>query len=177
VEETQTPTLGRLYVRLQDQEPLVNAGVVKIIPRSWPAASPTVLADLAGGIAISRAAITATTASPGAMLPVQVRWQIAQAVQRPLNTFVHLGLPGQPPLAQADGPALGGDYPTFYWGAGERFDDEYVLTLPGDLPFGEYAVMIGLYNIESSERVPLSVNGERQPGDALVVEWISVAVP
>ena len=95
----------------------------------------------------------------------------------PLNTFVHLGHPGEPPLAQADGPALGGDYPTQDWGAGEVFDDEYLLTLPDDLPIGQYAVMIGLYNSDSGKRVPLQVNGERQLADALTIGWISVAKP
>jgi hypothetical protein len=173
-DDARVPTLGRLYLRLQGQEELVNAATVKIVPRQWPKPTQIVSASLAGGIAIAQASVTTTVTSPGVTLPVHVRWQTRAVMQRPLNTFVHLGQPGQPPLAQADGPALGGDYPAYYWGAGEVFDDEYLLTLPNDLPFGKYAVMIGLYNTESGARVPLSIHGERQPADALIIEWISV---
>lgn len=176
-DDARVPTIGRLYLRLQDQEPLVNAGVIKIVPEQWPAPSPTLRAALDGGIGIAQATLTTTTSFPGAMVPLHVRWQISAKIATPLNTFVHLGLPGQPPLAQADGPALGGDYPAQFWDKGETFDDEYELTLPADLPFGDYAVMIGLYKLESGERVPLFVQGERQLADALVVEWISVIKP
>lgn len=66
---------------------------------------------------------------------------------------------------------------TIRMGAGECFDDEYLLTLPDDLPFGEVAVMIGLYNVATGVRVPLFVDGTRQSADALTVEWITVTSP
>jgi hypothetical protein len=161
---------------------LINAGEVKIVPQEWPTAVSTPIAELDDGITVVEAGIpltmtTPNTITPGTMLPISVRWHSNQAVQAPLNTFVHVGRPGEPPLAQADGPALGGDYPAQHWNAGEVFNDEYLLTLPDDLPFGEYAVMIGLYNSDSGERVPLHVNGERQLADALTIGWISVAKP
>jgi hypothetical protein len=174
-DDARVPTLGRLYLRLQGQEPLVNAAFVKLVPRRWPTPSPTILAEFANGIEIAQAAITISASSdavsgvlPGATLPVSVRWQIRQPPHVPLNTFVHLGQPGLPPLAQADGPALHGDYPAHDWDAGAVFDDEYLLTVPADLPFGEYAVMIGLYRPESGERIALTVDGERPLADALM---------
>jgi hypothetical protein len=48
------------------------------------------------------------------------------------------------------------------------FDDESLLTVPADLPFGDYAVMIGLYQPQV---------GARQLADALIVAWVSVVQP
>jgi hypothetical protein len=91
-----------------------------------------------------------------------------------LTTFVHMGDPNQPPLAQADGPAIAGDYPSRFWESGEIFDDRYDLRMPPDLGAGCYPVHVGLYDPSTGQRLPVWINGERQPYDALMVGWLTL---
>ena len=59
------------------------------------------------------------------------------------RVFVHLvGADGRP-RAQADGPPADGAYPTPIWRAGETVADLRRLTIPPDLPPGEYAIIAG----------------------------------
>jgi hypothetical protein len=68
----------------------------------------TFLAQLDEGIAQADASLRVTTASGGATIPVHLHWQISQAPGRDLTTLVQLGDPTQPPIAQADAPAVDG---------------------------------------------------------------------
>jgi hypothetical protein len=70
--------------------------------------------------------------------------------------------------------ALNGYYPTYLWGAGEVFDDEYVLIVPEGLADGRYPIQIGLYDPHSGVRLPLLQGGQRQPQDAYFVDWLEV---
>jgi hypothetical protein len=173
-DELDAPTIGRLFVQLEGQEEAHEVGAVKVVPHKWLPSGKLPVAHLGEGIALAFAVLEAETAARGESLAVDLRWQVSQAPDRDLITFVHLGDPTQPPLAQADGPALGGDYPTGLWAAGEVFDDQYVLSLPTDIPPGRYPVHLGLYDPDSGARLALSVGGERQPNDALLVGWVTV---
>ncbi|MFC2037259.1 ArnT family glycosyltransferase [Chloroflexota bacterium] len=172
--EIATPTQARLIVELAGQEGFVEVGSIKVVPRTWPRPNKTILAHLGDGIVLSEAGVGATTVSQGSTVPVNLRWQISQAPGKDLVTFVHLGDPTQPPLAQADGLALGGSYPPRLWAAGEVFDDRYDLQLPEDTPQGRYPVHVGLYDPDTGQRVPVWIDDVRQPHDAFLLAWLTV---
>ena len=76
------------------------------------------------------------------------------------TVFVHLLGPfnpatGGPVWAQHDGQPLGGQYPTHSWLTGRVVKDRHVLTLPPDMPPGEYQVEVGLYDLASGMRLPV----------------------
>ena len=71
----------------------------------------------------------------------------------------------------ADGPPRAGDYPTSIWSPGEVIDDPHVIRLPAGLPPGTYHVLIGLYRLETGERLP--VNGS----DQIKLETITIREP
>jgi hypothetical protein len=174
VDDVTAPTEGRITVEFAGQEGLVSVGALKVIPSAWPKPDQTALARLGEGIALTEASLGTTTAARGETVPVLLHWQISQAPGRDLTTLVHLGDPTQPPLAQADGPAVGGYYPARLWDAGESFDDRYSLQLPADIPEGRYPVHAGLYDPLTGERMPVLVDDVRQPHDVFLVGWISV---
>lgn len=173
-DEVSTPTEGRVVVHLDEQEEYLLVGSVKVVPRAWPQSSGMVVARLGDGIALSEASLGTTTASQGATVPVYLQWQISDAPGKDLTTFVHLGDPTQPPLAQADGLAVGGDYPSRFWDEGEVFDDRYDLRLPVDIPRGRYPVHVGLYDPQTGRRLPVWIDDVRQSYDGLLVGWIVV---
>jgi hypothetical protein len=115
-----------------------------------------------------------TTVMPGDAVTILLEWQVVNEPGRALTTFVHMGDPSQPPLAQGDGVPLNGHYPTTVWSSGERFRDAYELTIPADLAPGRYPVSIGLYDPISGLRVPLAVEEERQPNDAYQLGLLTI---
>jgi hypothetical protein len=167
------PTQATLYVNLLDGAAPIAAGTVKIAPAVWLDRAPP-LAKLGDGVELIEAHLATETAVPGTAVSVHLRWQMTQDISQAFITFVHLGDPTQQPLAQADGVPLNGYYPTYLWGAGEVFDDEYVLIVPEGLADGRYPIQIGLYDPHSGVRLPLLQDGQRQPQDAYFVGWLEV---
>jgi 4-amino-4-deoxy-L-arabinose transferase-like glycosyltransferase len=89
----------------------------------------------------------------GGIVRLDVRWQAGEPIPRPYKAFVHL-LDGQGHLvSQRDSEPVDGTRPTTGWQPGETVDDKYGLLLPVGLPSGEYRIVLGLYDAETSERV------------------------
>jgi 4-amino-4-deoxy-L-arabinose transferase-like glycosyltransferase len=96
-----------------------------------------------------------------ALAPVGDRtWTLALAwaAERPLEqnytAFVHLVDKAGEIRGQHDAPPGGGFYPTSFWEPGEIVLDTHDLALPADAPAGVYRLWVGLYEPESSERLP-----------------------
>lgn len=165
-ETTATPVQARLLVALTAVGDSAVAGTVKVVPAEWPPLTPQPLATLADGIQLAAASLSPPEAAAGETITVRLRWQTTGDVSGEWKTFVHLGDPARPPLAQADGEPVNGRYPTRLWEAGEVIDDAITLTLPPDLPAGTYPVQVGMYERSSGARLPIVVDEARLPHDA-----------
>ena len=168
------PVEARLGVKLSDDADSRDVGVVKVVPAAWPdEVAPR--ATLGEGIELAAARLTSTTAAPGESVAVHVRWQVA-APPGPtdLHLFVHLGDPTQAPLAQSDGPVMGGEYPPRLWAAGEVFSEAVTLTLPAGLPPGDYPVQLGLYDFATGARLPVTPDSLPSPPNTYLVGTLSV---
>jgi hypothetical protein len=172
-EDAVAPVQALITVRLVEGETAVEVGAVKVVPGRWPAPAGAPLAELEG-IELTEAMPLATEVQAGASLTVTVQWRVLAAPGRDLTTFIHLGDPTQAPLAQGDSPPLDGEYPTGLWAADEVINDAYFLLLPPELPAGRYPLHLGMYDSASGGRVPLLLDGQRQPNDAYPVGWINV---
>ncbi len=172
-EGARVPVQARLNVKLAGEQSSVDVGTIKVVPLEWPAFSDTYLAQIEG-IQLLSATISANSAAPGDSVVVDLEWQVLDPPHRELTTFVHLGDPNKPPLAQGDSIPLGGDYPTGLWAAGERFSDAYQLDIPSGISPGRYPIHIGFYDPTNGLRLPLAVQGERQPNDAYQIGWLVI---
>ncbi len=147
----------------------------EVIVPSQPAVNKTaVLAQLGSAIEVTAVTLSHSTATPGEMITVAITWQVTAMPGQDLTTFIHLGDPKQTPLAQADGIPRNGAYPTRYWAAGEQFSDSYTLLLPAALAPGQYPIQFGLYDSQSGARLPLFIDGARQPQDAYRVGSLTI---
>jgi len=119
-----------------------------------------------------------TTASAGDSIPVVLLWDALTPTASDLSVFVHLvGVQEQQPAAQADGPPLGGNYPTRLWMQRCAFYDEHVLTVPADTSPGDYRVLVGLYDLNDPQytRLPASApDGAPYPDYAVPLGVIRV---
>ena len=102
---------------------------------------------------------------PGESLDLTLFWAPRGRPMRDYTVFVHI-LDGQGQLrSQADSPPMAGKYPTSVWDAGEVIEDIHTLSLPTDLPAGEYRIAIGLYDPETGERAQVvDDNGKKMGG-------------
>ena len=65
-------------------------------------------------------------------------------------------------IAQFDGPALAGLKLTSEWQPRELYIDRRQISLPMDLPSGDYLFRIGLYDLDSGDRLAFQPEGDDQ---------------
>ncbi len=119
-----------------------------------------------------------TAAQPGQTITLNLAWQAVAPDGQDYTVFVHLLNGAGELVAQSDGPPQGGAYPTSIWAAEEQVADARALALPGDLPPGEYVLLVGLYDPASGARLPaIAAGGNRAPNDAVELARIVVGAP
>jgi len=89
-------------------------------------------------------------------------WETGQGVDRDWITYIHLTDSRGELVAQFDGPALAGLEPTSMWKPNSLYIDSRRLELPADLVPGSYLLRVGLYSLESGERLPFQPDDSEQ---------------
>jgi mannosyltransferase len=106
----------------------------------------------------------------GGVLPISLYWLVSDTPEENYLVFIHLVNVSNGEIAgQADRIPLDGLRPTAGWRPDEVLRDDIALPVAQNLEPGEYAVNVGMYNPESGERLPLVVDGQRQPNDQLTL--------
>jgi hypothetical protein len=106
-------------------------------------------------------------------LRVTLYWRAEGSVERDYHVFVHVGVPDQPPLAEAGGVPVSWTRPTTSWRTGEIIVDEYAVSLTA-VPPGQYVLMVGFYEPDTGQRPETVVNGNVIPGGYVVLEEVEV---
>jgi hypothetical protein len=120
-------------------------------------------------ITLHEYAVGPTAARPGDAIAVRLAWSADATPGRAYKVFLHLLDGAGNVVAQRDGEPGGAPRPTTSWTAGEQVTGNHGLLLPPDLPPGEYALRLGLYDaLDPTAR--LTVGGE----DGLTLERITV---
>jgi hypothetical protein len=91
----------------------------------------------------------------GDTLELTLYWQARARANEDYTVFAHVVDEEGRIWAQDDSHPVRGDYPTSFWEAQEVVADTYTLTVPGDMPPGEYELEVGLYLASSLERLPI----------------------
>ncbi|MCC6188325.1 MAG: phospholipid carrier-dependent glycosyltransferase, partial [Anaerolineales bacterium] len=125
-------------------------------------------ADLGGAARVLGSRLSADRVRPGEALRVTTYWLPQDYTPGPFTVFVHLAVPGSPPLAQVDLYPGGGTYPTDVWTPGRAFVDTYTLRVPPDAPAGPAEVLLGLYDEQSGQRLA-ATGADAGPAGA---DWI-----
>jgi hypothetical protein len=128
---------------------------------NMPTSTPEVPLDADFDGRIRLLGYTLNCGSEGSGCNVRLYWQAMAGQDVDYTVFVHLvGEDGQV-VSQHDGMPDGGFYPTSVWELGEVVVDEHQIDLPEDMPPGDYRLLVGLYRLETDERLPLlGPNGE-----------------
>ncbi len=132
-------------------EPIV--GAVPLLPERWPEFDPAYATEInfGGQIRLIGYDWVNQKIEPGTRVPITFYWEGLAAPGHNLTLFIHLiDLATQAQVAGFDAPP---DFPTGFWQQGYRIEDTRLLTLPENLPPGQYEVRIGWYNPETLARL------------------------
>lgn len=159
----QRNTYPALYEQVQQTEPLHNFTLHGIdyaeiyqVPRPF---DKPVVAQF--GDALRLHGITVTR-QPEA-ITVTPSWDVRHSPAADYWVFLHLVDAQGQVVAQTDTPPGGADTPpTSGWERGQQIAVPLPLVLP-DLPPGEYRLLMGLYDVASGERVPLTEGQTADP--------------
>ncbi len=66
--------------------------------------------------------------------------------------------------------------PTTCWQPGEFITDPYEIHLAPDAPPGEYTLEVGMYDLPTGERLPVT-GSPSQPPDRLLLQSVRVVAP
>ena len=132
---------------------------------------PTTFADQIGLLGYN---LSDHSLVPGQSLDLTLFWSPRGRPSQDYTVFVHL-LDSQGQLrGQADSPPTSGKYPTSVWDAGEFIADSHTLSLPNDLPGGEYKLAIGLYDPETGRRLQTVDGSGNTTGDSVTISGLMV---
>jgi hypothetical protein len=93
---------------------------------------------------------------PGVPLPILLQWVADQPPSTDLTVFLHLLASDGHLVAQDDAyPTWLTPQPTSQWPLLQPILDSHQLDLPADLSPGLYTLQVGLYDVQSLERLPL----------------------
>ena len=93
---------------------------------------------------------------PGDTYALTLFWATSSLVTADYTVFVHLRDSNGITVAQQDARPLAGDYPTSQWRPDEMVIDPHPMALPDSLLPGEYAVWVGMYRLDTLERLPVA---------------------
>ncbi|HEY84126.1 MAG TPA: hypothetical protein G4N96_03300, partial [Chloroflexi bacterium] len=118
-----------------------------------PTAPETIInAQLGDAIRLDGYALDAEQSPP----QLTLFWTALNAIESDYTIFIHLRDEANNTLAQWDRQPLDGAYPTGQWLPGETVIDPVSLILPQNLPPGECHLALGMYDLNTLERLPVA---------------------
>ncbi|MFT5195963.1 MAG: hypothetical protein ACI9EW_001337 [Cellvibrionaceae bacterium] len=115
-------------------------------------------------------------AMAGETIKLAMFWHSVQAVSDDYVVLIHWVKPGEnQPAVQFDGPPDKGDFPTSLWRPGDEVTDVHQITIPADLPTGDYEVLVGLYQLSDFARLPVTdAAGNSFPDHVIPIGTVNV---
>ncbi len=112
-------------------------------------------ANLSGQVALVGYDTSPAIPLPGEPWEITLYWKASTAVLEDYTVFVHLVDASGGPVTQTDGPPREGHYPVSFWQPGQLVKDTHVLVVPETLSPGDYWLSLGMYLLETGERLDI----------------------
>jgi hypothetical protein len=111
---------------------------------------------------------------PGETLPVALYWQALTPADTSYTVFVQAIDEAGRKAGQVDRPPCDGGCPTTTWRPGDLVGERYDLPLNADAAPGRYALIVGMYDLVTGERLPWLDADGIPLGDSLNVGMVDV---
>jgi len=112
-------------------------------------------ANFGGQIKLLGYTLEAEEIQPGDSVQLALYWQALANMETSYTVFTHLIDQDGRIMGQKDNRPVSGLYPTTKWTPGEEIVDRYEITTGLEIPLDEYSIEIGLYELDSGERLPV----------------------
>ncbi len=113
--------------------------------------------------------ITGLDLWPGRRLVLNLIFHVLGETDTDYTVFLHVTAPGSAtPVYTWDHMPGQNKYVTSLWEPGEYIEDQLWVDLPAEVPEGVYEVWMGLYNLQTGERLPVRVGNEITDGFRLI---------
>jgi mannosyltransferase len=164
---------GPTSIRAVTEDGTIVLGVVQVDVRrtfGLPGGAEPTNYGLGDAISLAGTQFSVQEGDDGRSVRAVLYWRAETSVDVDYTVFVHLVGPGGQIYAQADGWPQAGRHPTSHWLPGEVVADTYELWQPTGGPAGEYRVLVGMYDLATLRRLPVTdPAGGRLPDDAIPV--------
>jgi hypothetical protein len=141
-------------------------------PLAAPQPSHPLEVTLAGQVVLVGFDLVQAEADTGQALYLSLYWRPLRPFGDDYTIFIHLRDGANNTLINGDHQPYDGLVPTSRWPVGQTVKETIRLDLPSDLPAGEYQVMVGMYLLDTLERLP--VNDDISGESAVVIPGILV---
>jgi hypothetical protein len=149
----------------------MHKGTVHFTP---PTVQHCLEANLGGQVRFLGYDLDATSAKPDDTLHLTLYWQALTEMDESYTVFTHLLDKDNRIRGQKDDLPVGGALPTNCWIKGEIIADEYDIPIQPDVPTGQYVIEIGMYQLETMQRL-LVINQEGQVvGDRVLLKDLTI---
>jgi hypothetical protein len=106
----------------------------------------------------------------GDTIHLTLYWRAKREMKVSYTVFTHLLGEDNTIWGQKDGIPMKGRHPTTQWQVGEVIVDEYDMSTEGRIPEGKYRLEVGMYDLNTGERVPAFKGGRRLEGDRILLD-------
>jgi hypothetical protein len=115
--------------------------------------------------------LDSATVEAGGKLHLTLYWRAERVMDISYTVFTHLIDAQEHIWGQWDSVPCGGVCPTTWWIEGDVIADEYEITVDPDAPAGEYQIEVGMYSLETMERLPVfDTEGKQVPGARILLD-------
>jgi hypothetical protein len=125
-------------------------------------------------IALRSIDLPQTELQPGSQLAVTLNWQSLAPINEDYTVFIQILDANDRIVGQVDAWPLQGTLPTSQWTPGQTITDPYLIWLDGDLPPGQYRLIVGWYLLADLRRLPVLDESGQPIDDKLLVPGLVV---
>ncbi|RLF44569.1 MAG: hypothetical protein DRN29_08195 [Thermoplasmata archaeon] len=135
-----------------------------------PEISHPMKVDLGGKVDFLGYDLKTTKIKAGETIHLTLYWRAKREMRVSYTVFTHLLGEDNTIWGQKDGIPMKGRHPTTQWQVGEVIVDEYEIITKKDTPEGIYRLEVGMYDLNTGERLPAFEGGRRLEGDRILLD-------
>jgi len=155
--------------RVEDYEPRFDAGTVPaaLFRREEFTGYTPLRANLGNKVLLLGYELDTQQVAPGDTVELVLYWQALTRMEVSYHVFTHVETDRI--WGQCDQVPNCEHYPTTDWQPGEIVPDRYVIPIAPETPPGEYPLLVGMYELESLQRLPVLDAAGNPVGDSVRV--------
>jgi hypothetical protein len=132
--------------------------------------TPLWVAELDGRVRLLSYQLDTSQVKARGKVSLTLYWQALTEMDESYTVFTQLIDEAKQIWGQKDNPPASGTFPTSEWREGEVVEDSYVIPVQVDAPQGTYRLIIGMYDPQTMQRLPVSGKEGQVQGDSVLLE-------